>query len=65
MSLSLVLFLVEMSRDIHRNSDCSISDGNYEHPGQNIVAGTHDSNYANYMQILGDGIVDRCKCWVR
>lgn len=28
---------------------------------KNIVAGTHDGNYANYMQILGDAIVDRYK----
>jgi len=40
-----------------RNPDCSISDGNYEYPGQEHAAGTHDDNYANYMQILGDTIV--------
>lgn len=28
---------------------------------KNIVAGTHDGNYAN-MQILDDAIVDRYKC---
>lgn len=44
-----VLLLLEMSRDNHRNPDCSISDGNYEYPGQEHAAGTHDDNYANYM----------------
>lgn len=28
---------------------------------KNIAAETHDGNYANYMQILGDAIVDRYK----
>lgn len=44
------------------SQDCSISDGNYAGiQDKNIVAGTHDGNYANYVQILGDTIVDRNK----
>lgn len=46
----------------HGNPDCSISDGNYAGiQDKNIAARTHDGNYANYMQILGDTLVDRYK----
>lgn len=52
-----VLFRWKCLRDIHESSDCTI----LEITGiqdKIIAAETHDTNYANYMQILSDATVD-------
>lgn len=52
-----VLFRWKRLRDIHESSECTI----LEITGiqdKIIAAETHDANYANYMQILSDAIVD-------